>query len=101
MESGESPQQAAVREIKEELGCLLELSKLVYLTVHADDEAKSHLFHYPIADELQGATLTEGQAIRFMTLAEIQDQNVIPRHREILEWYQHIEPQPRDQRPQN
>ncbi len=92
MEAGESPQQTAVREIMEELGYSLDASRLVYLKMHDDGEVRSHILHCPVADELQDATLTEGQAIRFMTLADIQDQNVIPRHREIFEWYKQTKP---------
>jgi 8-oxo-dGTP diphosphatase len=88
-EPGESPQQTAIREIEEELGYSLDASKLVYLKVHTDDEVKSHILHYPVTDELQDATLTEGQAIRFMTLVDLQDRDVVPRHRDILDWYAH------------
>lgn len=95
MEAGESPQQTAVREIREELGCTLDVPKLVYLKVHTDGEVKSHILQYPITNELQDVTLTEGQTMRFMTLADIQDCNVIPRHREILEWYVYNERQGR------
>ena len=91
MEAGESPQQTAAREIREELGYTLDMSKLAYLKAHTNGEVRSHILRYPITDELQDATLTEGQAMRFMTFADIQDWNVVPRHREILEWYAYNE----------
>ncbi len=91
-EAGESPQQTAIREIKEELGYVLDVSRLVYLEAHVDGEVKSHILRYPVIDDLRDATLTEGQANRFMTLADIREQNVIPRHREILEWYKRTKP---------
>ncbi|HSD84209.1 MAG TPA: NUDIX domain-containing protein [Anaerolineae bacterium] len=90
-EANESPQQAAIREIEEELGYSLDAAKLVYLKTHIDGEVKSHILRYPVTDELRDATLAEGQALRFMALADIWDQNVIPRHREILEWYKQLE----------
>lgn len=90
-EAGESPQQTAIREIKEELSYSLDASRLVYLKVYADGEVKSHILRYSVTDELQDATLAEGQAFRFMTLADLQVRNVVPRHREFLEWYKRLE----------
>ncbi len=96
MEVGESPQQAAVREVREELGYLVNPSSLVYLTVYIDGEVTSHLFHYSVADDLQDVTLMEGRAIRFMTLADIEKQRVIPRHQAMLKWYRHTEARSRN-----
>ena len=88
-ETDELPQQTAIREIEEELGCSLDASKLIYLRLFVDGEVQSHVLRYQVTNELQDATLAEGQAIRFMTLADLQDRKVVPRHRKILEWYEH------------
>src|SRR5512147_2241946 len=52
-EANESPQQAAIREIEEELGYSLDAAKLVYLKTHIDGEVKSHILRYPVTDELR------------------------------------------------
>ena len=86
MENDETPVQAVIREIHEELCCLLDTSKLNYLGVHSGENVKSHVFHYPVAGELREARLTEGQMFQFVSWADICTQKIIPRHLEMLKF---------------
>ena len=49
----------------------------------------THIFHYPVTDELCQAVLKEGLAFQFLALADLVEREVVPRHLAILEWYFH------------
>lgn len=89
MEHGESPVEATIREIKEELGCRLDAGKLSYLKPYFEKDLAiiAHIFHYPVTYELDQAVLMEGQTFQFMALADLAGRKVIPLHLAILEWY--------------
>ena len=92
MEINERAEDAVIREIKEELGCTLDSSRLSFLKSHCGEEpgpwpVTSHIFRYPVSDELNEAVLVEGQAFQFISLADLENRKIVPRHRTILEWY--------------
>ena len=96
MAKGEEPAAAAIREIMEELGCQLASGKLNCLTslglatvgVNSTTErATTHVFHYPVSGELQGAVLKEGKDFRFFYPEEFEALEIVPHHRAILEWH--------------
>ena len=93
IEEGESPRQAALREVAEELTIRLQLNRLAFLQKFALEQQKEHfLFHYSLADELQSAQLTEGQAVGCWLPHEIQqgmlqERDVVYSHLEMLNWF--------------
>jgi 8-oxo-dGTP pyrophosphatase MutT (NUDIX family) len=87
-EIGESPEQTISREIKEELGLQLDPAKLRYLRRYYDGDSVTHVFHHPATDELRYAHLSEGQRLEFLRLSDLVNRDVVPRHRDILEWYE-------------
>lgn len=93
IEPGEQPATAAVREIQEELGSILDARRLSFLRAFETETGlRVHLFHYPVADELQHAVLREGQTYRFWTpeqilIGEITCKRVVLQHLAMLRWY--------------
>jgi 8-oxo-dGTP diphosphatase len=63
LEQTETPEQAIVREIEEELGFTVDASRLSFLTTHFDESAESHIFHYLVTDELNHAVLYGRQGV--------------------------------------
>ncbi|MAF13097.1 dATP pyrophosphohydrolase [Candidatus Poribacteria bacterium] len=93
IEAGETPAEAAVREIAEELGIALRPDALRPLkTTRKAGGAYRHYFAYTVTDDFHGAVLMEGQDWRVMTPAEIENADVLEPHLELLRWYW---PQPR------
>jgi len=88
IEQAETPADAAVREMREELCIALDRSALRYLKrTPKDGGAERHWFVYAVTDELDGAVLMEGQDWRVATPDEIRRLDVQPHHLDILEWY--------------
>jgi len=83
----ESPEQTIIREIGEELAFSLDVSKLQYIRRHHDGDVVSHMFLYPVTDEMVGAQLLEGQRFEFLSVSDLVNRDVVPPHRDILEWY--------------
>jgi 8-oxo-dGTP diphosphatase len=93
IEEGEQPKQAALREVAEELTIQLQPQHLTFLQKFSLEPQKEHfLFHYLLENELQQATLTEGQAFHYWIPNEIQkghleNHELIFSHLEILNWF--------------
>lgn len=93
IEPGEQPSSAAVREIREELGGILDAQRLSFLRAFETETGlRVHLFLYPVADELEHAVLQEGQTYRFWTPEEIlagkiDGKRVVLQHLGMLQWY--------------
>jgi len=99
VEINESPQEATIREIFEELSIKIDLSRLTYLNVFCQEGyAPHHVFHYKIKNEFENIVLGEGQ--RWTALASqslindtFQDKKFVPLHLDIIKarWRQHGE----------
>ncbi|HZY43144.1 MAG TPA: NUDIX domain-containing protein [Anaerolineae bacterium] len=95
IESNESPRDAVVREVEEELNCALKVSKLSLLESRSINWGvppdvfmmSTHVFHYPVTTECDHAVLNEGQAFRFMQPIDLKDKWVVPHHWAILNDY--------------
>jgi 8-oxo-dGTP diphosphatase len=88
VEAGETPAEAAVREIAEELGIALRPDALRPLKTTLNDRgAHRHWFAYAVTDDFHGAALMEGQDWRVMTPTEIENADVLGPHLELLGWY--------------
>ena len=81
-----------IREMREELAFNLDVSKLQYLWRHRGGDIVSHVFQYTVTDEMDGAQLSEGQVCEFLSLSDLMNRQVVPRHRDILEWYARQKP---------
>ena len=84
----ESPEQAIMREIKEELGVQLDATKLRYLHGYRDGDVIAHVFYYPAPESLRQAQVFEGQRLEFLRLDELEQRAIMPRHKRILAWYE-------------
>lgn len=71
METGEEPAQAAQREVEEELTCDLVAGKLRFWRTLERKDLIYHLFHYPVAKELDDAELTEGERFEFLWPSQV------------------------------
>lgn len=96
IEQDESPRQAALREVQEELTIALTPAKLSFLkTFYYREKGKAFwLFHYPVQKELNHANLTEGQLYRqvapeLIMSGLIDHKRIIDHHLEMLDWYWH------------
>jgi 8-oxo-dGTP diphosphatase len=85
VEAGESPEDAIVREVHEELSVLLPQEKFSLKAVHYLEQsdslrqnAKCYVFHAALTDELDDAILREGLMWRFMKLEDLSHENIIP-----------------------
>ncbi len=84
----ETPEQAAIRELNEELSVLLPADKFQFKgTHHLSTRATAHVYHVGVTNELDLAVLNEGLDWRFMPVAEIFQLNVIPHHVMLLKHY--------------
>jgi len=88
LEPDENPEQAIVREMREELGLTLETARLKYIMAHREGDILAHVFAYPAPSELSSATLYEGQRLEFLSVPELPKRTVVPQHRDIVEWYE-------------
>lgn len=91
LEPGESPIEAAVREIEEELTCALLPEKMCFVTEFNREDGLLHysLFQYPVTNELENAALTEGERFAAFSPGQIQaglldGAEVVPHHFERL-----------------
>jgi 8-oxo-dGTP pyrophosphatase MutT (NUDIX family) len=67
LKEGESPEQAAVREIKEELGIALDKNKLQLV-----EQTKTNTyFKYPLKNNLSELKLNEGQSMKLFSKKQI------------------------------
>ena len=93
VEAGESPKEAALREIQEELTVALDAKKLKLVRVFRPTSNKSrYVFHYPVVDELETTVLREGQRYKFIHPSTIksgiiEQKAVSPLHTKILNWF--------------
>lgn len=88
LEPGETPQQAVLREVMEELTIALDPARLVYLGVYWMHvvRARDFIFRYPITDELDHARLNEGEAFLLMSRPELRSVPMVPHHLDLLTW---------------
>ena len=90
IEQDESPADAAVREIREELRSFLDPVKLSLVgRVATTTGLHLHIFHYPVAHELDKAVLREGQTYAWVAPEEFQGgvihgRRVVPDHLAVL-----------------
>jgi 8-oxo-dGTP pyrophosphatase MutT (NUDIX family) len=95
IEPNESPRAAVLREVKEELDCILRPSKLSLLEsrsimwgVPPDTYSMiTNVFHYLVNEELDRAVLSEGQTYQFLHSIDLQNKLVVPHHWAILNDY--------------
>ncbi len=95
IEAGEEPEQAALREMKEELSVDLDPSKLVIMGEYTHESTLFYVFHYGVTGELDAAELKEGQDWRWCSPEEIRSMSIIGRqvvdyHITFLESYWHL-----------
>lgn len=83
VEPGETPEEAARREIEEEVG--LRLPGPLALVYHGDDgDRERFMFAAPLACEPEELTLGEGQGLGLFSEGELDALPVVPIHRRIL-----------------
>lgn len=73
IENGEKPDQAAIREISEELSVALSKEKMEYIGRFTHNDHAYHIYYYPVSYELDNAELKEGRHWRWCSLEEIRD----------------------------
>ncbi len=84
-ESGETREQALIRECREELGITVEVGEIFMEVVHAYEDITVHLtlFHAKIADGTP--QLLEHNDLRWITPAQIGEYEFCPADKDILE----------------
>lgn len=83
MEAEETPEQAALREIEEELGLCLEPP--LHLVHHGIDGVRERfVFASRLVVSLETLTLMEGQGMALLTLEELAAYPVVPAHHRII-----------------
>lgn len=83
IEDGEEPEQAALREIEEELGITLEPP--LPLVVHRiDDGRERFIYAAPLTVDPDAIVLAEGQGMALVPAAELARYELVPVHREVL-----------------
>jgi 8-oxo-dGTP diphosphatase len=86
VEAGESPEQAARREMQEELG--LHLEGPLELVFHGEDDVRErYIYAAPLPVDPATLVLAEGQGMALLSREELDAYPVIPIHREILEGF--------------
>jgi 8-oxo-dGTP diphosphatase len=70
VESGETPEQCIIREMKEEIG--YKLKKPILYKVYDYGTREDHLFYKVMAEDLSKRKLTEGQDLRWYSVSEIE-----------------------------
>lgn len=92
-EEGEEPLQAAVREVQEELTCVLDPEKMKLLqSYHRSSDKKYFIYHYLVDVEFNDAKLTEGQSFNFFDRSQIEDgliegKEIVAHHLDALRSY--------------
>ena len=86
LNQGENPQDAVLREIKEELNIQLNPIKLSLLRKHyiPEQNLTTWIFHYLVTDELEHARLYEGQAWDFISKDDARVNDIGLHHHEIV-----------------
>jgi len=90
IEDGEKPEAGALREIQEELACLLDAGKLKMLdSFQMDSDKEYFVYFYPVEDELRQARLMEGEDFDFFAIEEIEQgmirgKEVVSYHRDVM-----------------
>ena len=86
LEQGENPQNAILREIREELSVQLNPTKVSLLGKHyiPEQNLTTWIFHYPITGELDYAILHEGQAWDFIGKDDERINDIGLHHHEIV-----------------
>jgi len=90
IEEGESPAEAALREIEEELTVSLDSKKLTFHAYFEMDENKEYsIFHYLVKNELDHAVLMEGEDLSYFSIKEIetgekQGKKIVDYHRKMI-----------------
>ncbi len=86
IETGETPQQALVRECAEELGVTVEVGPLVWETKYAYPDRKVHLRFYQA--QLQNGTpqLRAHFQLRWVTAKELANYPFCPANADLLKW---------------
>ncbi|GEM_PF-3011114 len=87
LEPGETPRQAARREMKEELNLTLEAQKLRLFGKFFTRFATEYIFTYPIPFPLRGLKLTEGQKMAVFPKTKIRKLKMGFCDKEILKEY--------------
>jgi mutator protein MutT len=88
IENGEKPEQAAMREIKEELSVNLSPDKLKPLGKFVRENHAYSIFVYPVSQELDNAVLHEGLRWRWCYQEEIQKGGV--EGKRIVDYHAHF-----------
>jgi 8-oxo-dGTP diphosphatase len=85
VEAGETRQEALVRECREELGILVEVGELFWVTTHRYPDLTVHLslFHARIVEGTP--QLLEHRALRWVTTEEMDELDFCPADEPILE----------------
>ena len=83
MEGEETPEEAALREIEEELGLCLEPP--LHLVHHGIDGVRERfVFASRLLEPLEALTLMEGQGMALLALEELETYPVVPAHHGII-----------------
>ena len=73
MENDETPEAAAIRELKEELGIAVDVQRFHFFGEYSEHPNKTHfVFRYRARDELKWATLMEGQRMGYFASDDIR-----------------------------
>lgn len=84
----ETPEQTAIREIKEELGIILSKEKLSLILVREVNNAKITFFGHPLEHEISEIILNEGQEMELFSKEEILElKNTAPGLKKDIEEY--------------
>ncbi len=83
LEAGESPDQAARREMEEELGLVL-AGPLALVCHEVDEDRERWVFAAPLPVPPEDLTLMEGQGMALLAPEELDDYAVVPLHRRFL-----------------
>jgi 8-oxo-dGTP diphosphatase len=83
VEEGETPEEAARREIEEELGLRLD-GPLVLVCRRADDERERFIYAAPLVVPIESLELREGQGMALIAPEDLEAYRLVPVHRQIL-----------------
>jgi 8-oxo-dGTP diphosphatase len=90
LEAGETAEQAARREVQEELGFTLEGA--IDLVAHRiDDGRERFIYAAPLPLPLEAIRLAEGDGMALLTADQVESYPVVSVHREVLRaWWQGV-----------